>query len=232
MKIALLSLAAALGLAANADAAVTLKIRNLSGHQVWVQWTGTGLTGTTGGFAIQPSTSTSNAAGYDLSTFTSPTANEYEIGNFGIGKGGRMWFTYGASGWTFDGAAYQPPLGNFTDQNFLKRFDWVEAYIVGSTDDNINTTAVDKFSIPISVEGYLSTNRAATSQFLKSSRGRNIWSALAAIAADPNSGKAVHSPPGASPKLSKITGNSPYLVINSNSLGLTSAPGYTGYQYS
>ncbi len=234
MKLALLSLAAAVGIAANANAAVTLKIKNFSGQQVWVQWTGmtgaTSLAGTTGGFSIQPSTGTTNSAGYDLSTFTTTTANEYEITGFTM-DGGRMWFTYGASGWAFDGTSYQPTLGNFTDVNFTKRFDWVEAKIAGTKDDNINTTAVDKFAIPISIEGYLSTNRAATTQILKSELGRKVYSPLAAIAANPNAASAT-TPTGASPTLQPITGNSPYIVINSNSLGLTPAPGYTGYQYS
>ena len=93
-------------------------------------------------------------------------------------------------------------------------------------------TALDGFSIPFSVEGYLSTNRAATTQTLRGQLGRRVYSPLAAIAATPGT-SAPLSPPLASPQLQQIAGNSPYLVINTGSVGsMTQAPGYTGYQYS
>ncbi|MFO1302703.1 MAG: hypothetical protein U1F54_03175 [Burkholderiales bacterium] len=232
---ALLSLAAAVGLAvANADAAVTLKIRNFSGQQVWVQWMGmpsTGLTGTTGGMTIQPSDFGSNASGYDLSTFTSPTANEYEITNYSM-SGGRIMFTYGATPISIPSAGKQPSLSNFNDPNFLKRFDKIEGAITGSTDDNINMTALDGFSIPFNVAGYQAANQATTLQTLHSQMGRRVYTPLAAIAANKSASAAPITPSGASPALPTITGNSPYLVVNASSQGVVPAAGYTGYQYS
>ena len=105
-----------------------------------------------------------------------------------------------ARGWALNFSSYQPALANFNDPNFTLRYDWIEAAITGSTDDNMNMTAVDKFSIPLSVEGYLSTNRAATTQVLKSELGRRVYSPLAAIAANPNA-PAPTRRPSASPTL-------------------------------
>lgn len=232
MKYALLAIAAAIGFASAADAAVTLKIKNFSGQQVWIMWTGTAsLTGTSNGVNIANSDYGVNAAGYDLSTLMQTAPNEYEIDNFTM-NGGRMWFTYGTSSWTFHNTGYTPALATFNDQNFTTRYDKIEAYIVGSTSDNLDMTAVDGFSIPFTVTAYQAANKSATTQTLRGALGKAIYTTLGAVAANKYAA-APNTPPGASPALSQISGNSPYLVIDTNSQGITPAPSpYVGYQYS
>ena len=113
-------LATSFGLAAilaagTVHAQVTLKIHNQSGKEIWVMWTGTnGLTGSSNGIDIAPSDFGSNAAGYPLSGFAQVSPNVYQIDGFTMG-GGRMWFTYGSSSWTFPSAGYSPSLANFND---------------------------------------------------------------------------------------------------------------------
>jgi hypothetical protein len=212
--------------AADADAQVTLTIRNESGKQVWVSWTGTSsLGGTTNGISIAPSDFGVNAAGYDLSTFAQPTPNVYQISNFTMG-GGRMWFTYGPNAWTFANTGYTPSLANFNDPNFTLRYDKIEAFITGSTDDNLDITAVDAFSIPFTVKAWSSASPSTTTQVLRGSTGKQVADALAAIAA---SGKAPapKAPAGAPSPLPQLKGNSPYLVINTNSQGTANAAPYT-----
>src|SRR4051794_17276697 len=205
MKFIALSLAVAIGFISTAQAAVTLKIRNLSGQQVWVMWTGTSsLTGTSNGISIANSDYGVNAAGYDLSTFTSTTPNEYQIDNFSMG-GGRMWFTYGANSWTFQNAGYTPPLANFNDPNFALRYDKIEASITGSTDDNLDMTALDGFSIPFTVTAYQAANKATTTQTLAGAFGKTIYDALGAVAAN-SQAAAPATPTGASPALTQISG--------------------------
>lgn len=218
------ALAAALALPASAVAQVTLRIVNQSGQPVSVMWTGTAsLGGTSNGISIAPSDFGVNAAGYPLSGFASPAANTYQIDNFTMG-GGRMWFTYGASSWTFANTGYTPSLANFVDPNFTLRYDKIEAFITGSTDDNLDITAVDAFSIPFSVKAWNSANPSGTTQVLRGSLAQQVIAALGAVAADP-SAPAPSPPAGSQTPVPKITGNSPYLVINSGSLGAgTPAP--------
>ncbi len=224
-RIVAVALASALGLASAADAAVTLKIRNYSGKQVWVMWTGTsGLSGTSNGISIAPSDYGSNAAGYDLSTFNAVEPLVYQVDNFTMG-GGRMWFTYGGASWAFTGPGYTPPMANFNDPNFPLRYDKVEAYIMGSTTDNLDITAVDAFSIPFEVKAFASASPSTTTQRLKGSLGKPVYDALGAVAANAKAGTPA-TPAGASPPLAKIAGNSPYLVINANSQGTSTSGGY------
>lgn len=210
------------GVASRASAAVNLIIDNQSGSEVWLQWTGTaGLTGTSGAINIAPSDYNVNAAGYQLSSFQSIDTNKYLITNYTQG-GGRLWFTEGSSGFTFHNTGYNPALETFTDQNFTKRYDKIEAFITGSTDDNMNMSMLDGFSIPFQVVGYKSSAKATTTQTLKGSTTTQIVSALGAIAANPSA----PAPAGGYPA---VTSNSPYLVINSNSVNSTSTPvGSTG----
>lgn len=220
------AVAAALLASPAVHSAVTLKIENRSGQEIWVMWTGTnGLTGTSNGIGIAPSSYGSNAAGYPLSSFKQVAPNVYQIDNFTMG-GGRMWFTYGAGSWTFPSAGYSPSLSNFNDPNFTKRYDKIEAYIMGSTDDNLDITAVDAFSIPFAVKAYVAANPSTTTQTLKGSNGDSVIAALAAIAA--NAGAPTPATPAGAPTpLPHITGNSPYLVINANSQGKATAAPYT-----
>ncbi|HEY3243527.1 MAG TPA: beta-1,3-glucanase family protein, partial [Phycisphaerae bacterium] len=211
-----------------ARAQVTLLINNQSGQPVCVMWTGTaGLTGTSNGISIAPSDAGGPAAGYLLSGFaqTSPTSNVYQVNGFTMG-GGRMWFTYGSSCWSIASTGYTPALANFNDPNFTLRYDKIEAYIMGSTDDNLDITAVDGFSIPFSVKAYASASPSTTTQTLRGSAGNSVIAALGAIAADANA-PAPTTPAGAAAPLPKITGNSPYLVINANSQGKTASAPYT-----
>ena len=147
-------------------------------------WTGTnGLTGTSNGISIAPSDFGSNAVGYDLATFQQVEPNVYQVNNFTMG-GGRMWVTYGASSWTIPSSGYTPSLANFNDPNFAKRYDKIEAYIMGSTSDNLDITAVDAFSIPFAVKAYASSSPSSTTQTLKGSPGKSVYDALGAIAAN------------------------------------------------
>ena len=232
MKFIVLSLAAAIGFMSTAQAAVTLKIKNASGQQVWVMWTGTSsLSGTSNGISIANSDYNVNAAGYDLSTFKSTATNEYQIDNFTMG-GGRMWFTFGASSWTFANTGYNPALATFNDPNFTRRYDKIEASITGSTSDTVDMTALDGFSIPFSITAYQAANKATTTQTLNGSLGKATYTALGAIAAN-SYAVAPTTPAGSSPALAQIGGNSPYLVINTNSQGIVSPPNpYVNYQYS
>ena len=233
------ALAAMLGSLPVAHAAVTLKIKNFSGQPVWVMWTGTaggaaGLTGTSGTTSIAPSDFGVNSAGYSLSspTFKQVVPNEYEIKNFTM-SGGRMWFTYGASSWAFTSAGYTPPFATFNDVNFPTRYDKIEASITGSVDDNLNMTALDGFSIPFTVKGYASSSPSTTTQTLNGSLGKTLYTALGAIAANTKTAAVPITPTNALPALQSITGNSPYIVINSNSQGTTPPPSpYAGYTYS
>jgi hypothetical protein len=213
-----------------ARAQVTLLINNQSGQPVCVMWTGTsGLTGTSNGISIAPSDAGGPAAGYLLSGFaqTSPTSNVYQVNGFTMG-GGRMWFTYGSSCWTIASPGYTPALANFNDPNFTLRYDKIEAYIMGSKDDNLDITAVDAFSIPFSVKAYMAASPSTTTQMLRGSLGGGVIAALGAIAANAKAATPI-TPSGANPPLPHISGNSPYLVINANSQGI----GTTGaYQYS
>lgn len=208
------------------SAAVNLIIDNQSGSEIWLQWTGMpSLTGTattaTGSISIAPSDFGVNAAGYQLSSFQSFDTNKYLITNYSQ-QGGRLWFTEGSSGFTFHNTGYTPALANFNDANFTKRYDKIEASITGSTDDNMNMTSLDGFSIPFRVVGYKSTAMATTTQTLSGSPTNQILSALGALAANPSA----PAPAGGYPK---VTSYSPYLVINSNSVNTSATPvGSTG----
>jgi hypothetical protein len=221
-----LAFAAALAIGPAAHAAVTLKIKNNSGQQVWVMWTGTSsLTGSGGTVttSIANSDYGNNAAGYPLTAFALVGTNEYQINGFSMG-GGRMWFTYGPNSWTFSNTGYTPALATFSDPNFTTRYDKIEASITGSANDNLDITAVDGFSIPFFVTGYNSANPSTTTQTLKGSIAQVVANALGAIAANPN------APPAYAPsgdRMPLLTGNSPYLVINSNSLGASTASPFT-----
>jgi hypothetical protein len=218
---------------ASSQAQVKLMIKNLSGQpdaNIWIQWTnqaGNGgadsLTGTSNGISIAPSTYVNNTAGYRLSAFASPSAHTYEIDKFTM-NGGRMNFTFGASGFTIPSDGYTPPPNNFNDPNFTRRTDKVEASIIGGVDDNIDMTAVDAFSIPFKIEGYNSTAPTETLQTLESANGDAIVAALGTVAANP-SAAAPKPPPGGT--VPHIADNSPYLIINSESVGLNSPPPYT-----
>jgi hypothetical protein len=189
-------------------------------------WTGTsGLTGTTAdGTAIANSDyGTKNAGGYMLSQFASSQPNLYYIPNFTM-SGGRMWFTYGDKCWAFSNAGYTPAMANFNDPNFTLRYDKIEASITGSTDDNLDITAVDGFAVPFAVEAWQSTNPAATVQKLAGSTGHQVRNALAAVAANAFAPAPV-APGGGT--MSQITDASPYLVINSSSQGTTAPSPYT-----
>ena len=193
-------------------------------------WTGTsGLTGSSNGVSIAPSDFGANAAGYALSGFQQVAPNVYQIGGFTMG-GGRMWFTYGSGSWTIPSSGYTPSLANFNDPNFTKRYDKIEAFIMGSTDDNLDITAVDAFSIPFSVKAYVAANPSGTTQTLKGSPGNRVIAALGAIAANAKAATPV-SPAGAGTPLPHINGNSPYLVINANSQGKATAAPYTNSPY-
>jgi len=238
------ALVAALGCMSAAQAQVTLKIRNLSGQNVWLLWTGqaatNGLTGTATNvlgqtISIAPSDYNVNAGGYGLLQGSSTAANvlqpvatnpnEYQISGFTM-NGGRIWFTFGAAPWAFQNTGYNPPFATFSDPNFALRYDKIEASITGSTDDNLNLTALDGFAIPFAVKGYASSSESATAQFLNTELGALVYTALGAVAANSKAG-APNTPAGAPPpKLSKITGNSPYLVINSNSQGTGTTGAY------
>lgn len=151
----------------------------------------------------------------------------YQINNFTMG-GGRMWFTYGSSCWSIPSTGYTPALANFNDPNFTLRYDKIEAFIMGTTDDNLDITAVDAFSIPFSVKAYVAASPSTTTQTLKGSRGGYVIPALAAVAANAKAATPI-TPSGGTPALPHISGNSPYLSINANSQGT----GTTGtYQYS
>ena len=225
-----LGLALALLAPAPAHAEVTLKIDNKSGGPVCVMWTGvTTVSGLTSlGTNILPSDTGANPPkGYSLAAFTPVTAgnpNVVKIPNFTMG-GGRMWFTYGANCWAIQSTGYTPSLADFNDPNFPLRYDKIEAFITGSKDDNLDITAVDGFSIPFSVKAYASASPATTTQTLRGSAGNNVIAALGAIAA--NADAAAPAGPAGGPSLPKITGNSPYLVINANSQGKTTAAPYT-----
>ena len=235
-----LGLAAALLVAPAAKAQVTLRINNKSGLPVCVMWTGmtsaTGVTTLTGltstGANILPSDAgPTPPPGYSLSAFTPVTAgnpNYVQISSFTMG-GGRMWFTYGNNCWTVESTGYTPSLANFNDANFTLRYDKIEAFITGSADDNLDITAVDGFSIPFSVKAYASASPSTTTQTLRGSAGNSVIAALGAIAADANASAA--AAPGGTTTLPKITGNSPYLVINNNSQGTTTAAPYTYSPY-
>ncbi|PAW86766.1 MAG: hypothetical protein B9S26_15200 [Opitutia bacterium Tous-C4FEB] len=204
-------------------AAVNLIIDNQSGSEIWLQWTGTSvLTGTVanaiggGTTYIAPSDYNDNANGYQLSSFQSIDTNKYLIANYTQG-GGRLWFTEGSSGFTFNNPGYTPALETFSDINFTKRYDKIEASITGSTDDNIDMTMLDGFSIPFTVTGYKSTNPAVPTQTLKGSTTDKILSALGAVAANPSA----PAPAGGYPA---VTSYSPYLVINSNSVNANDTP--------
>lgn len=197
-------------------AAVNLIIDNQSGQDIWLQWTGmSSLTGTVnaaggGTISIASSDYNDNAAGYALSSFaTTGTANQYEISNYSQ-AGGRLWFTMGSSGFSFNNTGYTPPLANFNDPNFLLRYDKIEASITGSTDDNMNMTSLDGFSIPFMVTAYNSAHQSTTTQTLKGSSTDQILAALGAVAANTSA----PAPLGGYPA---VTSYSPYLVINSNS---------------
>lgn len=200
------------------------------GSNIWLQWTGMGTGGLTGTTGLANSTSsvniapsdygTLNAGGYQLSSFASTGTNQYTISDY-TQAGGRLWFTIGDSGFTFHNAGYNPALATFTDQNFTKRYDKIEASITGSTDDNMDMTAMDGFSIPFEVIAYNSTKPSVPTQTLKGSNAAAIVSALGAVAANPSA----VAPTGAP----YVTSYSPYLVINSNSVNTTSSPvGSTG----
>jgi hypothetical protein len=213
-----LAIATALLAATGSRAAVTLRVNNQSGQPVCVMWTGTaGLTGSSNGISIAPSDFGTNAAGYALSAFRQPAPNVYQIDGFTMG-GGRMWFTYGNSCWSIPSAGYTPSLANFNDGNFALRYDKIEAYIMGSTDDNLDITAVDAFSIPFSVKAYASASPATTTQTLKGTPGNTVIAALGAIAANAKAATP-GSPAGAGTPLPHIIGNSPYLVINTQFAG-------------
>jgi len=225
-----LAIATALLAATGSRAAVTLRVNNQSGQPVCVMWTGTaGLTGSSNGISIAPSDFGTNAAGYALSAFRQPAPNVYQIDGFTMG-GGRMWFTYGNSCWSIPSAGYTPSLANFNDGNFALRYDKIEAYIMGSTDDNLDITAVDAFSIPFSVKAYASASPATTTQTLKGTPGNTVIAALGAIAANAKAATP-GSPAGAGTPLPHISGNSPYLVINTNSQGAATAAPYTNSPY-
>jgi hypothetical protein len=216
--------------APRAHAEVTLRINNKSGQPVCVMWTGvTSLSGlTSAGGNIQPSDTGANPpTGYSLSAFTPVAAgnpNLVQIPNFTMG-GGRMWFTYGANCWTIQSTGYTPSLANFNDANFTLRYDKIEAFITGSTDDNLDITAVDGFSIPFSVKAYASASPSTTTQTLRGTAGNSVIAALRAIAADAKA-PAPAAPAGGTSPMPRISGNSPYLVINANSQGKTAAPPY------
>jgi hypothetical protein len=228
-------MAAALLAAPPAKAQVTLKINNQSGQPVCVMWTGvTTLSGlTAGGTSILPSDTGANPpTGYMLSAFTPVTAgnpNYVKIPNFTMG-GGRMWFTYGNNCWSVQGTGYTPSLADFNDPNFTLRYDKIEAFITGSTDDNLDITAVDGFSIPFSVKAFASASPSTTTQTLRGSAGNSVIAALGAIAANAGA-PAPTAPAGATSPMKQITGNSPYLVINANSQGKTTAAPYTYSPY-
>ena len=236
-----LGFAAALLVAWPAHAQVTLQINNKSGQPVCVMWTGmtsaTGVTTLSGltsqGTNILPSDAGSNPPpGYLLSAFqpvTPGNPNLVQIPNFTMG-GGRMWFTYGNKCWTVQGTGYTPSLANFNDPNFTLRYDKIEAYITGSTDDNLDITAVDGFSIPFSVKAYASASPSTTTQTLRGSAGTSVIAALGAIAANAKA-PAPTAPAGAPSPMQQISGNSPYLVINTNSQGKTTAAPYTFSPY-
>ena len=174
---------------------VTLRINNKSGQPVCVMWTGmtsaTGVTTLSGltktGANILPSDAgPTPPPGYSLSAFSPVTAsnpNLVQIPNFTMG-GGRMWFTYGNNCWKVASTGYTPSLADFNDPNFTLRYDKIEAYITGSTDDNLDITAVDGFSIPFSVKAYASASPSTTTQTLRGSAGNSVIAALGAIAAD------------------------------------------------
>jgi hypothetical protein len=205
------------------DAAVTLRIENQSGREVWVKWTGmSALTGQlAGGGQIAPSDFGDNAEGYRLhpSRFAQPAPNVYEIPGYTV-NGGRMWFTYGSSSWSFLNPGYSPAPHNFNDPNFTRRYDKIEAYIMGSPGDVLGLAALDYFSIPFRAEAWNSADKAATHRILKGSPGEVVAAALFAAAANP----AAPAPSG-TPALPKITQGSPYLIHYTGSLGAdTPAP--------
>ena len=225
-----LAFATALAAAPKGHAQVTLRVNNQSGQPVCVMWTGTtSLTGSSNGINIASSDSGVNAAGYPLSGFQQSAPNVYQINNFTMG-GGRMWFTYGNNCWSIPNTGYTPSLANFVDPNFTLRYDKIEAYIMGSTDDNLDITAVDAFSIPFSVKAYASASPATTTQTLKGTPGNAVIAALGAIAANAKAATPI-SPAGAGTLLPHINGNSPYLVINTNSQGTATAAPYTNSPY-
>ena len=93
-------------------------------------------------------------------------------------------------------------------------------------------TALDGFSIPFTVTAYQAANKSTTTQTLQRHLGKSItvhsapWQRTRQAAAP-------ITPSSSSPALTQISGNSPYLVINSNSQGLTAPPSpYVNYQYS
>ena len=96
--------------------------------------------------------------------------NLVQIPGFTMG-GGRMWFTYGSNCWAIPSTGYTPSLANFNDPNFPLRYDKIEAFIMGSTDDNLDITAVDAFAIPFSVKAYVAASPSTTTQTLSGSHG-------------------------------------------------------------
>jgi hypothetical protein len=212
--------------AASAHAQVTLFIDNPAGQPVCIQWTGTaGLTGTTasGAQIANSDYGTTNAGGYMLTEFATSQPNLYYIPNFTM-NGGRMWFTYGNNCWTFSNTGYTPAMANFNDPNFTLRYDKIEASITGSTDDNLDITAVDGFSIPFAVAAWQAANPSTTLQGLAGSYGHQTRKALAAVAAN-----AFATAPGApgGGTMPQLEANSPYLVINANSQGAATPAPYT-----
>lgn len=198
-------------------ASVTLRIENQSGREVWVKWTGMSmLTGELAdGGQIAPSDFEDNAEGYrlDATRFVEHAPNVYDIPGYTV-NGGRMWFTYGSSSWTFLNPGYSPAPHNFNDPNFTRRYDKIEAFITGSPGDVLGLAALDFFSIPFQAEAWNSGDKASTHRILKGSPGEIIAAALYAAAANP-----LAPAPSGTPAIPAITQGSPYLVHYTDSLG-------------
>lgn len=154
--------------------AVTVKFVNSSSFkddEVWIQFVSGSVAGT----------GNSGAMTLAESGLSHPNAYSLKQLNKQInitGMTARMYLNFGPAPWKFLNEGYEPPCNNPNDVNFPIRFDKIEANITGGPYDNIDTTSIDYFSIPIQATSYLGTRQVYQ---LKASSGTVIKNALAAL---------------------------------------------------
>jgi hypothetical protein len=154
--------------------AVTVKFVNCSSvkdEEIWIQFVSGSVAGT----------GNSGAIVLAESVFGHPNAYSLKQLNKQMnltGMTGRMYLNFGPEPWKIHYQGYEPPSNNQTDENFPIRFDKIEANITGGPYDNMDTTSMDYFSIPIKATSYLGTKEVYQ---LKASSGTVVKNALGAL---------------------------------------------------
>jgi len=101
---------------------------------------------------------TNNASGAALSLSQYGSPNWYSLNQLTQGIdlsdfSGRIYVCYGTP-WTFENAGYEPSPTNPSDPNYYDRYDKMELTYDGNPADVADTTSIDYFSIPMTLNVY------------------------------------------------------------------------------